>query len=78
MLARTLDPETLADVLVRRVPQAMHLPGAALRALARDVTSRGLPVEVHLEDVSLPDGIAIGLYRICQEALSNAWRHAEA
>jgi len=26
----------------------------------------------------LPDEVAIGLYRICQEALSNAWRHAEA
>jgi len=51
---------------------------AALRALAREVTVRGLPVEVHLEDLSLPDGIAIGLYRICQEALSNAFRHAGA
>ena len=51
---------------------------AALRALAREVTARGLPVEVHLEDLSLPDGIAIGLYRICQEALSNALRHAGA
>ena len=29
-LARTLDPETLAGVLVRRVPQAMHRSGAAL------------------------------------------------
>jgi signal transduction histidine kinase len=35
-------------------------------------------VETHLEDLSLPDGVAIGLYRICQEALSNALRHAEA
>jgi len=51
---------------------------AALRALAREVTTRGLPVETHLEDMSLPDGIAIGLYRICQEALFNALRHAGA
>jgi signal transduction histidine kinase len=51
---------------------------AALQALAREVTARGLPVEVHLEDFSLPDGAAIGLYRICQEALSNALHHAGA
>lgn len=51
---------------------------AALQALAQEVTARGLPVEACLEDVTLPDGIAIGLYRIGQEALSNAWRHAGA
>jgi signal transduction histidine kinase len=61
-------------------PSALDQLGlaAALRELAREVTARGLPVEVHLEDVVLPDEVAIGLYRICQEALSNAWRHAEA
>jgi two-component system NarL family sensor kinase len=51
---------------------------AALRALAREVTVRGLPVEVYLEDVALSNGAAIGLYRIGQEALNNAWRHAGA
>jgi signal transduction histidine kinase len=51
---------------------------AALQALAREVTDRGLPVETHLDDLSLADDAAIGLYRICQEALSNALRHAEA
>jgi signal transduction histidine kinase len=61
-------------------PSALDQLGlaAALRELAREVTARGLPVEVCLEDVPLPDEVAIGLYRICQEALSNAWRHAEA
>jgi len=61
-------------------PSALDQLGlaAALRELAREVMARGLPVEVHLEDVVLPDEVAIGLYRICQEALSNAWRHAEA
>jgi signal transduction histidine kinase len=51
---------------------------AALRALAREVTARGLRVDAYLEEVSLPDCVAIGLYRIGREALSNAWRHAEA
>ena len=51
---------------------------AALQALAREVTDRGLPVDAQLEDLSLPDETAIGLYRICQEALSNALRHADA
>jgi signal transduction histidine kinase len=51
---------------------------AALRALAREMIARGLPVETCLEDIALPDEAAIGLYRIAQEALSNAWRHAEA
>jgi signal transduction histidine kinase len=51
---------------------------AALRALSREVTARGLPVEVQLEDVSLPESVAIGLYRVGQEALSNALRHAGA
>jgi len=51
---------------------------AALRALAREMTARGLPVEACLEDIVLSDAAAIGLYRIAQEALSNAWRHAGA
>ena len=51
---------------------------AALHALAREMTARGLPVEICLEDIALPDEASIGLYRIAQEALSNAWRHAEA
>jgi len=61
-------------------PSALDQLGlaAALRALAREVTAQGLPVEVYLEDISLSDKVAIGLYRICQEALSNALYHAGA
>jgi signal transduction histidine kinase len=51
---------------------------AALRALVREITARGLHVETDLEEISLPDSVAIGLYRIGREALSNAWRHAGA
>jgi len=51
---------------------------AALRLLAQEMTVQGLPVETYVEDLSLLDEAATGLYRICQEALSNAWRHAQA
>jgi signal transduction histidine kinase len=51
---------------------------AALRALVREITARGLRVEADLEEISLPDSVAIGLYRIGREALSNTWRHADA
>lgn len=51
---------------------------AALRALARQVSERGLPVNTHLHNVCIQDEAAIGLYRIGQEALFNAWRHAGA
>ena len=76
------------DVLVdelRRVccdlrPSAVNQLGlaAALQALAQEFSLRGLQVEVQVEDVSLPAAMAVGLYRIGQEALSNVWRHARA
>jgi signal transduction histidine kinase len=61
-------------------PQALDQLGlaAALRTLVREMTTRGLRIDAHLEEMSLPDGMAIGLYRIGREALSNTWRHAEA
>jgi len=51
---------------------------AALRAMMREAAERGLRVEANLQEMSLPDGVAIGLYRIGREALFNVWRHAEA
>jgi signal transduction histidine kinase len=61
-------------------PPALDQTGlaAALQGLAREMTARGLPVETCLENLVLPDAAAIGLYRIAQKALSNAWRHAGA
>lgn len=57
--------------------------GAALRDLADDWSAQnGIPINIHLPpDDSLrplPDDVAVNLYRVAQEALSNIARHAEA
>jgi signal transduction histidine kinase len=53
----------------------------AVRSLAKDCTERyGVPLSVDLADElpPLPAGSPIGLFRIAQEALTNAIRHAKA
>ncbi len=57
--------------------------GAAVQAMAEDWSAQhGVPVELELGSDgkfgSLKDAVAINLYRIAQEALSNVGRHAAA
>jgi signal transduction histidine kinase len=52
-------------------------PGVAdLPALADEYARAGLGVELELEDVVLPAGVGLSAYRIVQEALTNALKHA--
>lgn len=56
-------------------------PTAALRALGRDAT-RGLGISVTMRvygrEPAVPDALALALYRITQEGLTNVARHAPA
>lgn len=51
-----------------------------LDALLRDIGGAGLPVRLHVDGdpLELPRGIDISAYRIVQEGLTNALRHAHA
>ena len=65
-------------------PQGLQLgpqPGLdRLDALLQDVDRAGLPVRLRIEGdpVELPRGIDISAYRIVQEGLTNALKHAHA
>ena len=51
-----------------------------LGSLVKDIGRAGLPVELHVEGepFPLPRGIDLSAYRIAQEALTNALKHAHA
>ena len=77
------DMRTLVDVL--RTDESggglEPAPGLQqLRRLADQVTEAGLAVEIQVEgeETKLPAGIALCVYRVAQEALTNALKHAGA
>ncbi len=74
-MRRLLGMLRLADEHAALAPQ----PGLGrLDDLAAEVTAAGLPVEVRVvgEVLELPPGIDVSAYRIVQEALTNALKHA--
>jgi signal transduction histidine kinase len=74
-LRRLLGVLRNSDDRVALAPQ----PGIAqLNSLVRQVSSAGLPVELRMEGEmpAVPAGIDLSVFRIVQEALTNALRHA--
>ena len=62
-------------------PALAPQPGvSSLQALADEVSATGLPVELTVEGrpAALTAGVDISAYRIVQEALTNAIKHADA
>lgn len=55
------------------------MPGIdRLHTLVAQTTAAGLPTQLRIEgaEVPLPEGVALSLYRIAQESLTNALKHA--
>jgi signal transduction histidine kinase len=74
-LARTLEElRRLAHGLHPRVLSEHGLAGA-LAVLAKDLS---LPVEIKISDDQLPKRVAVAVYFVCAEALTNVAKHAAA
>jgi signal transduction histidine kinase len=74
-MRRLLEMMRREDEQVALAPQ----PGLAqLDTLVENVRAAGLPVDLHVEGepTSLPPGVDLSAYRIVQEALTNALKHA--
>jgi signal transduction histidine kinase len=76
-MRRLLGAMRRGDDEAELVPQ----PGLdGLESLREEIARAGLPVELHVdgEPVPLPRGIDLSVYRIVQEGLTNALKHARA
>ena len=74
---------SLRSVLEALRPRLLDDAGLVetLKVLTRELERRsGLPIRLELEDVPepVPSKASVALYRICQEGLNNALRHARA
>lgn len=70
-LATDLGPTVLRDL-------GLDAAIASLVARVRDDTGLEIVLRAHIEGVALPEPVALALYRVAQEALTNVVRHAEA
>jgi signal transduction histidine kinase len=64
-----------------RPPLLQHDLASALKALVEQLDARStapIHLEVSAQELRLPDDVAIAVFRITQEALNNAIRHADA
>ena len=72
-LQRLLGVLRAEDQDAERAPQ----PGLAdLGALFDRARAAGVDLEVHVEETALPDTLGLSVYRVVQQALSNAAQHA--
>jgi signal transduction histidine kinase len=72
------DPDAMAGAAEGTAPHAPQPTLARLDALVENTRAAGLAVTVEIEGDArpLPPGVELSAYRIVQEALSNALRHA--
>ena len=73
----------MRDLCTDLRPPALGRVGlaATLRSYVDDFSARtGLPIELHVDggERRLPPEIELALFRVAQEALTNAWKHAQA
>jgi signal transduction histidine kinase len=64
-----------------RPPLLQHDLLAALKALVQDLDTRSsapIHIDVSVDDISMPDDVALAIFRIAQEAMHNAVQHADA
>jgi signal transduction histidine kinase len=64
-----------------RPPLLQHDLASALKALVEELDARSsapVYIEISAEALQLPDDVALAVFRIAQEALNNAIRHADA
>jgi signal transduction histidine kinase len=64
-----------------RPPLLQHDLPSALKALVQHLDTRSsapIHIDVSVENISMPDDVAVAIFRIAQEALHNAVQHADA